>query len=213
MEPAADRAVVCDVNETLIDLSGLRDAMALAGLDAQDLPLWFARTQRDGFGLAAAGDWRSFRDVGIAVLEQMGAQPVAAHAVLDALAACPLHPDVPTGIAALQRAGFRVATLTVGSSALVAQTFMSAGITDVTHLSCDAVQRWKPAPEPYRYAMDHLATRELTMIAAHQWDLHGAARVGYATAWLNRSGVRPNAIYPPPDLQAPSLIDVAEILV
>lgn len=212
MEPAADRAVVCDVNETLIDLSGLRDAMALAGLDAQDLPLWFARTQRDGFGLAAAGDWRSFRDVGTAVLEQMGAPPAAARAVLDALATCPLHPDVPEGIGALHEAGFRVATLTVGSSALIANTFMSAGITDVVHLSCDAVQRWKPAPEAYRYAMDHLATDELTMIAAHQWDLHGAARVGYMTAWLNRTGMQPNPIYPAPDLTAASLIDIAQTL-
>ena len=212
MESAAVRAVVCDVNETLIDLSGLRDAIALAGLDAQDLPLWFARTQRDGFGLAAAGDWRSFRDVGIAVLEQMGAPSAAAHAVLDALAACQLHPDVPEGMATLREAGFRVATLTVGSSALVAQTFMTAGIADVVHLSCDAVHRWKPAPEAYRYAMDHLATNELTMIAAHQWDLHGAARVGYMTAWLNRTGMRPNPIYPSPELQAASLIDIAQML-
>lgn len=212
MEPTADRAVVFDVNETLIDLSGLRESIVTAGLDAHEVPLWFTRTQRDGFGLAAAGDWRSFRDVGIAVLEQMGARPAAAHAVLDALAACPLHADVHAGIAALQAAGFRVATLTVGSSALVAQTFALAGISDVVHLSCDAVQRWKPAPEPYRYAMDHLATRDLTMIAAHQWDLHGAARVGYATAWLNRAGTLPNPIYPAPDLQAASLVDLAEIL-
>ena len=212
MESGSHRAVVCDVNETLIDLSGLRDAMVVAGLPEAAMPLWFARTQRDGFGLAAAGDWRSFRDVGIAVLEQMGAPPAAAQAVLDALATCPLHPDVHPGITAIQEAGFRVATLTVGSSALVAQTFLSAGITDVAHLSCDEVQRWKPAPEPYRYAMEHLAARELTMVAAHQWDLHGAARVGYATAWLNRAGAPRNPIYPIPDLQATSLIDLAAIL-
>ena len=51
------RGVLLDVNETLLDLSGLQPAFDSLGIpDA--LPLWFARTLRNGFALAAANDCR-----------------------------------------------------------------------------------------------------------------------------------------------------------
>jgi len=201
------RAAILDVNETLLDLRALSPSFAAIGLTSLDQSIWFVRTQRDGFAFSAAGDWRSFREIGVANLQAMvPALPIsAAEQVLDGLADCPLHPDVPEGIAALHDRGVAVATLTVGSSAIVAGVFSRAGIEHVAHLSCDAVQRWKPAPEPYRYACDHLGVTSAVMIAAHQWDLHGAARIGLGTAWVNRTGRPASPVYPAPDAQAADL--------
>jgi 2-haloacid dehalogenase len=200
-------AAILDVNETLLDLTALTPTFEAIGLTPQDQNTWFVRTQRDGFAFSAAGDWRSFREIGVANLRAMtpGLAIAAAEQALDALADCPLHPDVPGGIAALHERGVAVATLTVGSSAVVAQVFARAGLEHVAHLSCDAVQRWKPAPEPYRYACDHLGVTSAVMIAAHQWDLHGAAQVGLGTAWLNRTGQTANPLYPAPDVQGADL--------
>jgi 2-haloacid dehalogenase len=205
-------AAILDVNETLLDLRGLVPVFEALGLSAADQNTWFVRTQRDGFGLSAAGDWRSFREIGIANLRIMvpGLPIARAEHVLDAFVECPLHPDVPGGIAALHVRDIAVATLTVGSSAVTAEVFSRAGIGHVAHLSCDVVQRWKPAPEPYRYACDHLDAAQAVMIASHQWDLHGAARIGLGTAWLNRTGQAANPIYPEPDAQSADLPGLVE---
>lgn len=207
-------AVLLDVNETLLDLSGLQAAFTDIGVSPKDLPLWFARTQREGFGLAASGDWRTFRDIGIAMLAQMA--PDASYRqraeVLDAMGACSLHLDVPAGFNLLQERGFTVATLTVGDSAVVASVFAAAGIEGVLHLSCDAVQCWKPAQRAYHYAIDSLQTPKATMISAHQWDLHGAARAGLHTAWLNRTGSESVDLYAKPDVEAAGLVTLVGML-
>ena len=37
------------------------------------------------------------------------------------------------------------------------------------------------------------------MVAAHPWDIHGAARAGMATAWINRNGSRYPGHFAAPD--------------
>jgi len=207
------RAAVLDVNETLLDLSGLTPVFLDAGLQPTDFALWFARSQRDGFALSAAGDWRSFGDIGRAVWGSM-APNVDAEPLFSALAAAPLHPDVVPGIAALQEAGALTATLTIGAVEPIAGALERAGISVDAVLSCDAVRRWKPAPEPYRYAAQSLgvAVNDAVMIAAHDWDLHGARAAGMRTAWVNRSGAAWSPVFDRPALEASDLPGVASWL-
>lgn len=145
------RAAVLDVNETLVDFSAVTPVFLNAGLQPTDLPLWFARTQRDGFALSAAGDWRSFGDIGRAVWRSMAPEEDP-EPLFAALANCPLHLDVVPGIAALRDAGLIIATLTVGAAEPIAESLRRTGIVVDATLSCDAVRRWKPAPEPRAYA-------------------------------------------------------------
>jgi FMN phosphatase YigB (HAD superfamily) len=60
-------------------------------------------------------------------------------------------------------------------------------------LSADAVRRLKPAPEPYRMAAERLgvAVGEVRLVAAHAWDVAGAARAGCATDFVARPGKVP----------------------
>ena len=43
------------------------------------------------------------------------------------------------------------------------------------------------------------------MVAVHPWDLHGAARAGLATAWLDRTGAPWPEVFTPPTHTAADL--------
>ena len=61
--PDLPELVVLDVNETLSDLSPLRDSFVDAGLSDTEVEPWFAGVLRDGFALTVLGDNPSFADV------------------------------------------------------------------------------------------------------------------------------------------------------
>jgi 2-haloacid dehalogenase len=205
------RGVLLDVNETLLDLSGLQPAFDSLGLpDAQ--PLWFARTLRNGFALAAANDCRPFADVARATLVSLDPKrlkPADADVILDAFTRLQPHPDVEPGLRSLADAGIPAITLTVGDAEVVARIFETHGLGNLVagHLSAADFGRWKPAPAPYLAGCLALGLPpgDGTMVAAHSWDLHGAHRAGLRTAWISRlEQVHPD-IFATPDIQGPDL--------
>ena len=83
------------------------------------------------------------------------------------------------------------------------------------HLSAADFGRWKPAPAPYLAGCLALGLPpdEVTMVAAHSWDIHGAHRAGLRTAWITRlESVRPD-IFDPADLEGPDLPSVVAQIV
>jgi 2-haloacid dehalogenase len=213
MQAAPIRAVCLDVNETALNISALIPAFEAVGLGAADLRLWFARTQRDGFALCAAGSWASFWDIAAANFLALAPDRITESNVeelLHHLRQCPVHADVAPGIAELQEAGLQVGTLTIGNAQLVRSIFERSAITLAHHLSCDEVQRWKPAPEPYVFAATQFGVpvEEMLMVAAHDWDLAGAKAVGMQTAYLDR-GLGFSPVFPAPDYSGTSLGDIA----
>jgi 2-haloacid dehalogenase len=50
------------------------------------------------------------------------------------------------------------------------------------------------------------------LVAVHPWDIHGAARAGLRTAWLNRGGARYPDHFAAPDLSPTSLVALADEL-
>ncbi|KAK9846088.1 hypothetical protein WJX84_012441, partial [Apatococcus fuscideae] len=61
---SAPKAVLFDVNETLISLQPLADAMEQVGLKAAQLECWFAKVLRDGISAAAAGKLVPLKQIG-----------------------------------------------------------------------------------------------------------------------------------------------------
>lgn len=227
------RGVLLDVNETLLDLSGLQPAFDSLGLpDAR--ALWFARTLRNGFALAASGDCRTFADVARATLVSLDPgrlTPGDADALLDAFTRLQPHADVEPGLRLLADAGIPAITLTVGDAETVAGIFEAHGLDDLVagHLSAADFGRWKPAPAPYLAGCLALGLPpgDVTMVAAHSWDIHGAHRAGLRTAWISRfEGGRPAGrlspsdadperpgIFAAPDIEGPDLPTVAARIV
>ena len=229
MPAPVPEVVVLDVNETLTDLRPLAARFEEVGAPGHLLATWFAAVLRDGIALAAAGGYSRFPDLAAEVLRELlaaetdagRAEPAcdpaeaAAH-VLAGLAQLPLHPDVAPGIAALRATGLRVVALTNGLAEPAAAVLSAGGLSGLLEacLSVDAVHRWKPAPEPYRYAAQTcgVAPEAMMLAAVHPWDIDGAQRAGLSGAWINRRGARyPNTMLAP-TLECEDFVALAECL-
>ena len=97
---ALPRLLVLDVNETLSDMSGLAPAFDGAGIDAAEVPVWFAGVLRDAFALTALGDLGSDHESrvdGVAATwsADVGPLTVLAVQVDDGARVLPLVPGLP----------------------------------------------------------------------------------------------------------------------
>lgn len=192
------QVLVFDVNETLSDLSPLRVRFEDVGAPADLMPTWFAGVLRDGFALTAAGAYADFASVALDGLRALlsgvaggaGDVEAAARHVLDGFAELGVHPDVPDGVRQLSAAGFRLVTMTNGSSTLTERLLAKAGLRDLFEelLDVRGPRCWKPARAAYRYAVERVGVRpeQALLVAAHPWDVDGALRAGLGGAWLRR---------------------------
>jgi 2-haloacid dehalogenase len=191
--------IVFDVNETLSDVSPMGQRFVEAGVPAYLAKLWFSNLLRDGFALAAAGSKGTFASIGAEALRSLLADTQlnrdleqAVQHVMAGFSSLDLHPDVIPGIHALDAAGYRLATLTNGSTQVADRLFTNAGIRNHFEalLSVEDAPAWKPAKASYDYAATALGTtpEQMLLVTVHPWDIDGASRAGLATAWINRTG-------------------------
>lgn len=215
---SAARIIVFDVNETLSDMSPMAQHFAEAGAPAHLAKQWFAALLRDGFALAATGESASFAEVGVGILAPLlddagVAQPgETARRLVGSLGDLPLHPEVADAVRSLRAAGHRLVTLTNGSANVAEKLFTAAGILGEFEklLSVEDAPNWKPHPSSYAYAEQACATRpdQMVLVAVHPWDIHGAARAGLRTAWVNRDGGPYPGHFAAPDVVVPSLAEL-----
>lgn len=193
--------LVFDVNETLSDLSPMGRAFESVGAAPELAATWFASVLRDGFALQVTGDTAEFSAIAgecarIALAGQRLTVSLeeAVTAVLSALRSLRVHDDVVPGIRALHESGYRLVTLSNGAATLAESLMTGAGIVDCFDLLLTVEGRsgWKPAPASYARLADELKEplSELTLVAVHPWDIHGASRAGMGTVWLSRDGGR-----------------------
>ena len=215
--------ILFDVNETLSDMSPMAARFADVGAPEVMARLWFATLLRDGFALAAAGDNAGFRDVGAEVLRGLLGRTSllmdpdqAVEHVLDGMSSLALHPDVREGILGLESGGYRLLTLSNGSSQLAQKLFTDAGIRSSFErlLTVEDAAAWKPARAAYDYASAACDADpgRMILVAVHPWDIHGASRAGMGTVWLNRSQEAYPSYFIAPDLVIDDLRDLSAAL-
>lgn len=215
--------IVFDVNETLSDMSPMAQRFIDVGAPAHLAKLWFATLLRDGFALTAAGDNSSFAGIGSEVLRSLFTgmdlnQDIesAVQHVMAGFSSLGLHPDVVDGVKALHGAGYRLATLTNGSTKVAEKLFTDAGIRDSFELllSVGDAPAWKPDRASYEYAASALGTEpeKMLLVAVHPWDIHGASRAGLSTAWVNRTGGPYPDYFQAPDYTVSALADLVPAL-
>ncbi len=214
--------VVFDVNETLSDMSSLQRSFEKVGLEAAQVEAWFAGVLRDGFALTAVGVNPGLADlaseslrirVGAARGKSQQDDEAAVDEVMAAFASLGVHADVVDGIHALRDAGVRMVTLSNGSASVAEGLLERAGVSDAVErlLSVEDAGVWKPCSAAYAYALDAcgVAPHEAMLVAAHPWDIDGAARAGLRTGWLNRSGARYPSHFSAPEVEAGDLVELA----
>ena len=208
--------VAFDVIETLMSLEPLRARLVDIGQPPHLLEAWYTRTLRDGMALSATGDYVSFSEVAEAALHGLTHYTVSDEqvaAVMAGFSELPAFPDALPAVTRLAEAGLRVACLTNGSAYLASSFVNRTGLGSLVDrvISVEEVYRWKPAGVVYLYAasvMD-VAPERLALVAAHDWDCHGAKRAGLTTGWVSRKSGGFGAPFSPPDVTGEDLTEVA----
>ncbi|MBZ9539613.1 haloacid dehalogenase type II [Modicisalibacter tunisiensis] len=214
--------LVFDINETLLDTAVLSPLFEKLFGKAAVRGEWFLTLEETWMTATLAGRYLPFGLLAKSALRQTGLR----HGIhidddhqrelTDMLAALPAHPDAAPALAELRARGFQLTALTNGTLETVQHQLAHAGLDtsfDVI-LSVDSVETYKPSQPAYQYVADHwqVSTRELVMIAAHGWDLIGAASAGCRTGFIARPGKVIDPQLFEPDWQADSLIALSRQL-
>jgi 2-haloacid dehalogenase len=217
------RIIVCDVNETLLDVGALEPHFKQAFGDGRVLQEWFATVLLYSEVATLAGPYSDFASIGGAALDMTAAargitlSPGDRGRILQSMLTLPAHPDVRDGLQIMRDAGLRLVTLTNSAPAAVQQQLANAGLAMFFErsFSVDAVRRFKPAAEAYSSVADALGVPidRLRLVAAHAWDIVGALRAGYAAAFVARPGKVLYPLGPQPDISAPDFRAVARAIV
>ena len=216
------RVQVFDVNETLLDLGAMDPHFERIFGDAGVRVDWFAQMIQSALVATVTGAYRPFGAHAMAALE-MTAERAGVEladddkqAVAAQLRQLPAHPEVAGALRRLREAGLRLASLTNSTEEVARAQLEHAGLVDTFELvlSADMVGRLKPAPEPYRMAAQRLGVGvdQVRLIAAHAWDVAGAARAGCATAFVARPGKVLDPLVERPGIVGADLAEVAEAI-
>lgn len=207
--------ILFDVNGTLLDTRALVPQFQRIFGGAYSMEQWFVETVQYAMATTLAGHFREFSEIGGAVLEMAAdARGVRlGRGDLDelrkAMQSLPPFPDVAPALQRLRSAHYRLVALSNSSRTALERQLHNAGVSGHFEraLSVDAVRRYKPSLEVYRGAANHLGvhTSDLLMVAAHPWDLMGAAAAGCRTALIARPGAAPFPGAVAPDLRAADL--------
>jgi 2-haloacid dehalogenase len=217
------RVIVCDVNETLLDVAALEPDFKDVFGDARVLQDWFATVLLYSEVATLAGPYTDFASIAGAALDMTATarnvtmSPENRTRILQGMLKLPAHSDVRDGLQIMRDAGLRLVTLTNSAPAAVQQQLANAGLTSLFErsFSVDTVRRFKPAPEAYRSVAETLKVPigQLRLVAAHAWDVVGALRAGCAAAFVARPGKVLYPLGPTPDIVGPDLKQVAQQIV
>lgn len=215
--------VLFDINETTLDLEPLRPRFASAFKSEIALAEWFGRLLQASTVCALTGVKTSFRDLAAAGLDRSAALfgvSLAAEAkdeLLTGFSDLQAHPDVIPALRELRRSGRRTVAFSNSSSSLLARQIEGAGLE--AHfdalISVEEVGSFKPDARVYRYATEKMdrPPDEVRLVAAHDWDVHGALSAGLLGAFIARSSIPYHPAYRRPTVEARSMSEVvAKIL-
>ena len=197
---SAPQVYVFDAYGTLFDVHSAvarhRDAIGERADKLSDL--WRTKQLEYTWTRSLMGSYRDFRLLTAEALDYAGArcgglradmrsELLAAYETLDAF------PDAAPALASLKARGCATAILSNGSPAMLDNAVRSAGLAGLIDacLSVDAAKIYKTAPQAYQLTLDRFGVKpgEVSFQSSNRWDIAGAARFGFRTVWINRSGL------------------------
>jgi 2-haloacid dehalogenase len=224
--PVPERPIIVfDVNETLMNLDGVKPVFDRVFNDPAAMRLWFANLIVYSEALTLAGVYVPFTDIGGAVLRMLAAtrgitiSDADAAELTDRFATMPPHPEVPAALRRLRDHGFRLFSLTDNTLAISGRQLENAGVIDLfeRRFSVDetGVHRHKPAPEAYHSVATALSVDpgDICLIACHVWDTIGAQSAGWQAGLILREGNAPLDVGPQPDYIGKDLNAIADQLI
>ncbi|AEG91468.1 haloacid dehalogenase type II [Ramlibacter tataouinensis] len=208
-----------DVNETLLDVGAVKRQVGDLLQEPGAGTLWFTTMLHYSLVLTVSGQYAGFPEIGAAALRMLarnadlGLSQQDALAVMAGMRTAAAHPEVIPALERLQRAGFRMASLTNSTQAGAEAQLAHAGLDRFfeRQLSVQGTGKFKPHRDVYLWAADEMGVQpsECMLVAAHGWDVAGAAWAGMRTAFVAREGQQKFPLAPEPALDVPDLAALA----
>ena len=127
------------------------------------------------------------------------------------------HDDIIPALNLLREASFKTVAFSNSSSNLIKNQIENAGLTAYFDeiISVESTGSFKPEPQVYRFAAVKCAEpiENLTLIACHDWDTHGALKAGMKAAFLNRTNTPYNPLYEEANIKGNTMVEIAEKLI
>jgi len=212
-----------DINETVLDLSSLKPKFKATLGSESVTTTWFSMLLHTSTVCALTNTRTDFATLAGTMLDAIAARHGVQLAdenradILSSFASLPAHPDIKPALAQLRSAGYRTIAFTNSTLHLVTTQIENARLDEHFDdiVSVETTGSFKPDPRVYRFAAEHLnrPAAELRLIAAHDWDTHGALSAGMLAAYIDRSDAPYHPRYLKPDVYAKSMQDIAEVII
>jgi 2-haloacid dehalogenase len=216
----ATRVIAFDVNETLLDLRPLDPVFEGLFGDASLRAQWFAQMLQVAFVGAITNRYVDFTTAQRAALDMVAQRrdvtlpPDAADRVTATMRELPAHPEVADALSRMRSDGHALAALSNSPLEVEEAQLAHAGLTERFDaiLSADTVRALKPRREPYELVARTFSVRvaDVTLVAAHAWDVAGALAAGCRAAFVARPGMPRNPIDPEPDFLGADLDEIGD---
>lgn len=217
------RVIVFDLLGTLLDIRALDTHFDRFFGDAAVRREWFMQTQQLAMAAMLTNAYEDFgvqADTGLEItarhykVSMLGEEK---NLILSTLRKLRPYPDAAQSLQRLRDAGLRLAALTNSTAEAAEAQLAYAGLREYFDLviSSDEIHCFKPASEVYHLAARRLGAEpgQMRLVAAHDWDVTGALRAGYAAAFVARPGQVMNPFGPQPDVRGTDLSEVSEKIV
>ena len=215
------KAFVFDVYGTLFDVTSVSETCRELTSEPEAFSaLWRAKQLEYTFLRSLMGRyedfWRVTEDALLYTLKRYGLTATAEQRkrLMESWLHLRPFPEVREALKSLQR--YKRVILSNGSPVMLVSLLENAGLRaefDLV-LSADAVQIYKPAPQVYELARQHLrlAREEIVFLSANGFDVVGAKAFGFTVCWVNRTGTTLDELGVSPDATVRSLGELTSTL-
>lgn len=212
------KAVFFDMNETLLNLSLLKVQFDKHFDDKYVVKYWFAKLLHSSTIMGIMDAYRNFGELAGIALENVffeNNKPLSEKVkteILGEFRMLPAYNDVRPAIELLKENDIRIIAISNSSSAMIKEQLTNAGIFELfdSYYSVDDVRKYKPFKNIYQStaSQEGLRPEDVVMVATHDWDLFGAKKAGFKTAYIKRKEVIYHPYYLQADYKDSNLLDL-----
>ncbi|SDG64274.1 haloacid dehalogenase type II [Psychroflexus sediminis] len=193
--------LIFDVNETLLDLSPMKEGITKLLGNPNAYEDWFSILIQMAMVETLTDKYSDFGEIGAAALtmtSQKHSKSISEEDLkltLHLIKELKPHPEVKEALEKLKSKGFRLVALTNGGRETLEQQMNYSGLESLFDgfYSVESVRKFKPHPDAYHHVLkkEKTSPEESMLVAAHAWDIAGAQQLGMQTAFIKRPGKFP----------------------
>ena len=217
------KVVFFDMNETLLNLSLLKESFDKSFDDDYVVKYWFTKLLHTSTVTGIMNEYKNFGELAAVVLENIFYEndkkltKETKAEILGSFMKLPAYDDVAEALKTLRQNNIRAIAVSNSSLEMIKEQLTNAGIIDLFHAyySVDSVKKYKPFKDIYQYVAheENMFPEDVVMVAAHDWDLFGAKKAGLTTAYIKRKKEIFNPYYLQPDINKTSLIELVQEII